>query len=70
MQLLILYELFILRPARTRCDFRSGLHATQTRKGTDTPDLSHLLGVAGYVLEYGGSEDQVITAMPRDATED
>ena len=46
------------------------LHATQTRKGTDTPYISHLLGVAGLVLEYGGEEDQAIAAMLHDAIED
>ncbi len=46
------------------------LHATQTRKGTDTPYISHLLGVAGLVLEYGGNEDQAIAAMLHDAIED
>ena len=46
------------------------LHATQTRKGTDTPYISHLLGVAGLVLEYGGNEDHAIAAMLHDAIED
>ena len=50
--------------------FALDLHATQTRKGTDTPYISHLLGVAGLVLEYGGSEDQAIAAMLHDAIED
>ncbi len=50
--------------------FALDLHATQTRKGTDTPYISHLLGVAGLVLEYGGSEDQAIAAMLHEAIED
>jgi (p)ppGpp synthase/HD superfamily hydrolase len=46
------------------------LHATQTRKGTDVPYVSHLLGVASLVLEYGGDEDEAIGALLHDAAED
>jgi hypothetical protein len=46
------------------------LHKTQTRKGTDIPFLSHLLGVASLVLEEGGSEDDAIGALLHDAAED
>ncbi len=46
------------------------LHAAQTRKGTDTPYLAHLLGVASLVLEDGGSEDEAIAALLHDAIED
>lgn len=45
-------------------------HATQVRKGTQTPYLSHLLGVAALVLEYGGDEDQAIAALLHDVVED
>jgi len=31
-------------------------HATQKRKGSETPYLCHLLGVASLVLEDGGDE--------------
>ena len=34
------------------------IHAEQLRKGTKIPYVSHLLGVASIVLEYGGDEDQ------------
>jgi (p)ppGpp synthase/HD superfamily hydrolase len=46
------------------------LHAGQTRKGTDTPYISHLLGVASIVLEHGASEDEAIAALLHDAAED
>ena len=45
-------------------------HATQKRKGSETPYLSHLLGVASLVLEDGGDEDQAIAALLHDAAED
>lgn len=45
-------------------------HATQRRKGTDVPYISHLLGVASLVLDYGGDEDQVIAALMHDLLED
>ncbi len=34
------------------------LHASQRRKGTEIPYVSHLLGVASLVLEDGGDEDE------------
>ena len=46
------------------------LHAGQARKGTSVPYLSHLLSVAGLVLEYGGDEDQAIAALLHDGPED
>jgi (p)ppGpp synthase/HD superfamily hydrolase len=46
------------------------LHAGQTRKGTDTPYISHLLAVTGIVLEHGSSEDEAIAALLHDAAED
>jgi (p)ppGpp synthase/HD superfamily hydrolase len=46
------------------------LHAGQTRKGTDTPYISHLLAVTGIVLEHGASEDEAIAALLHDAAED
>jgi (p)ppGpp synthase/HD superfamily hydrolase len=46
------------------------LHAHQARKSTDVPYISHLLAVAGLVLEYGGDEDQAIAALLHDAPED
>jgi (p)ppGpp synthase/HD superfamily hydrolase len=50
--------------------FASELHRQQTRKGTPTPYLGHLLSVAGLVLENGGTEAQAIAALLHDAIED
>jgi (p)ppGpp synthase/HD superfamily hydrolase len=46
------------------------VHATQTRKGSGTPYLGHLMGVASIVLDDGGSEDEAIAALLHDAAED
>ena len=46
------------------------LHADQVRKGTAIPYLSHLLIVAGIVLEHGASEDEAIAGLLHDAVED
>ena len=45
-------------------------HRTQTRKGSDIPYVSHLLGVCALVLEHAGDEDQAIAALLHDAVED
>jgi (p)ppGpp synthase/HD superfamily hydrolase len=50
--------------------FAARLHAQQTRKGSDLPYVSHLLGVAGIAMEYGGGEDECIAALLHDAAED
>lgn len=46
------------------------IHHGQTRKGTDIAYLSHLLAVAGLLMEHGASEDQVIAGLLHDAIED
>lgn len=46
------------------------IHAGQKRKGTGTPYLAHLLGVASIVIEYGADESQAIAALLHDAAED
>ncbi len=46
------------------------LHQDQTRKGTDTPYINHLLAVAAIVGENGGTEDEVIAALLHDGPED
>ena len=46
------------------------LHRGQTRKGTTTPYISHLMSVAALVIEHGGNEDQAIAALLHDAAED
>ncbi len=50
--------------------YAARVHSGQRRKGTDVPYVSHLLAVAGLVLEDGGSEDQAISALLHDALED
>ncbi len=50
--------------------YASIAHSDQVRKGTDIPYLSHLLAVAGLVLEHGGDEDEAIAALLHDAVED
>jgi (p)ppGpp synthase/HD superfamily hydrolase len=46
------------------------LHATQARKGTQIPYLSHLLGTCSIAMEFGADEDQAIAALLHDAIED
>ena len=50
--------------------YASSVHAGQTRKGTDTPYITHLLAVAGIVGENGGTEDETVAALLHDAAED
>jgi (p)ppGpp synthase/HD superfamily hydrolase len=50
--------------------FAAKHHAAQKRKETDIPYLSHLLQVAGLVLEHGGTIDQAIAGLLHDAVED
>ncbi len=45
-------------------------HHEQTRKSTNVPYFSHLLGVCSLVLEAGGSETEAIAALLHDAPED
>jgi GTP pyrophosphokinase len=45
-------------------------HRSQARKGTGSPYIGHLLGVASLVLDDGGSEDEAIAALLHDAAED
>jgi (p)ppGpp synthase/HD superfamily hydrolase len=44
--------------------------ATQLRKGTSIPYLSHLMAVSALVLEHGGDEEQAIAGLLHDAAED
>jgi (p)ppGpp synthase/HD superfamily hydrolase len=46
------------------------LHATQRRKQSEVPYVTHLLAVAALVGEHGGDEDQFIAALLHDAVED
>lgn len=45
-------------------------HDGQTRKQSAVPYLSHLMAVAGLVLEAGGDEDMAIAALLHDVVED
>src|SRR3954451_11783527 len=46
------------------------LHRDQVRKGSGTPYVAHLIGVASIALEHGADEDQAIAALLHDAAED
>ena len=46
------------------------LHATQKRKASGVPYITHLLAVASIALEYGANEDEAIAALLHDAIED
>ena len=50
--------------------FAAEKFARQTRKGAETPYLSHLLAVAALVMEHGGTPDQAIAAILHDYLED
>ncbi len=50
--------------------YAEALHREQTRKGSGSPYVGHLLGVASLVMESGGSEDECIAALLHDAVED
>jgi len=50
--------------------FAAQVHRHQDRKRSGIPYLSHLLGVASIVLDYGGDEDLAIAGLLHDAAED
>jgi len=50
--------------------YAAQLHADQSRKGSSTPYIAHLLSTSSLVLEAGGDEDQAIAALLHDAVED
>ena len=47
--------------------FASVVHASQTRKGTTIPFVSHVIAVASLVLEQSADEDTAIAALLHDA---
>ena len=51
-------------------EFALEAHGDQKRKGTEIPYVSHLLQVAGLVLEFGGTIDQAVAALLHDTVED
>lgn len=46
------------------------LHASQARKATTIPYMTHLMSVCSLVLEDGGTEDEAIAALLHDGPED
>ena len=50
--------------------FALAWHAEQRRKGSEVPYVSHLLQVAGLVLEHGGDVDQAVAGFLHDSLED
>src|SRR5579863_1074602 len=50
--------------------YANAVHRNQRRKRTEIPYVSHLLAVAGIVLEAGGDENAAIAALLHDAVED
>lgn len=55
---------------RRAMDYAAQKHAQQTRKASDVPYLSHLLGVCSIVMANTGDEDVWIAALLHDAIED
>ncbi|KGF72442.1 phosphohydrolase [Neosynechococcus sphagnicola sy1] len=51
-------------------EYAASLHSKQTRKGTATPYISHLMAVSMIALEHGATEDEAIAALLHDAVED
>ena len=45
-------------------------HATQKRKATSIPYISHLMSVSALIMEYGGDEIQAVAGLLHDAVED
>ncbi len=61
----------LLGPAFERAlVYATAAHRRQARKGSGIPYLSHLLGVAGLVLEHDGDETAAIGALLHDTIED
>jgi hypothetical protein len=50
--------------------FAAEKHASQKRKGSDTPYVGHLLAVSAIVIEAGGTETEAIAALLHDVVED
>ena len=50
--------------------YAAAKHATQKRKKTGVPYISHLMAVAALVLEAGGGEDEAVAALLHDVVED
>ena len=46
-------------------DYAAKKHAKQRRNGTPIPYVSHLMAVAGLVLENGGTEEEAMAMIVR-----
>lgn len=51
-------------------EYAIAAHLGDVRKGTSIPYISHLVQVAGLVLEFGGTEEEAIGGLLHDAAED
>ncbi|MCX6533328.1 MAG: HD domain-containing protein [Actinobacteria bacterium] len=65
-----LQESFLTDRFVSALQFAHDVHRSQIRKDTTVPYVSHLLSVAGLVLESGGDEDLAIAGLLHDAVED
>ena len=65
-----LQESFLTDRFVSALQFAHDVHRSQIRKDTTIPYVSHLLSVAGLVLESGGDEDLAIAGLLHDAVED
>lgn len=65
-------ELELFNTERYLQAFQSALnlHKLQTRKGSGTPYIAHLMSVSALVLENGGDTDQACAALLHDSVED
>jgi (p)ppGpp synthase/HD superfamily hydrolase len=52
------------------CAYAVTNHGDQVRKGTTVPYVSHVLAVAGLVLEHGGTTEQAVAGALHDLAED
>jgi (p)ppGpp synthase/HD superfamily hydrolase len=50
--------------------YAAAAHASQVRKGTNIPYISHPVAVSALVVEHGGTEVQAIAALLHDVLED
>lgn len=50
--------------------FAASAHSGQRRRGTSVPYVSHLIQVAGLVMEHGGDIDQIVAGLLHDVIED
>jgi (p)ppGpp synthase/HD superfamily hydrolase len=51
-------------------EYALAAHLGDVRKGTTIPYISHLVQVAGLVLEFGGTEEEAIGGLLHDTAED